>query len=48
MRKYDLTKKTNTKTNIKTMTITMRKTSAFREHPQRVILETCDLQEFDQ
>ena len=44
MRGHDLTKKkTMTKTNTKTKTKTMPKTNTFREHPQGVILETCDL-----
>ena len=32
-----------TKTNTKTKTKTMTKTKTFREHPQRTVLETCDL-----
>ena len=47
MRRHDLTnKKTMTKTKTMTMTITMTNTkpitTTFREHPQRVILETFD------
>ena len=50
--RHDLTKKkimTKTKTKTKTMTKTntktktMTKTNTFREHIQRVIIETCDL-----
>ena len=42
MRRHDLTNnKTMTKTNTKTKTMT--KTNTFREHIQRVIIETGDL-----
>ena len=46
--RQDLTnKKKMTKTKTMTMRMTMTKTKtmtkAFRKHPQRVILETCDL-----
>ena len=40
MRRQDMTKKI-TKTNTKTKNMT--KTKTFREHPQRAVLETCDL-----
>ena len=45
MRRHDLTiKKTMTKTNTMTMTMTntntKKMTKTFREHPQRVILDT--------
>ena len=42
MRTHDLTKK-KTMTKTKTKTKTMTKTNTFRDHLQRVILETCDL-----
>ena len=44
MRRQDMTKKiTKTNTKRKTMTKTKTKTKTFREHPQRAVLETCDL-----
>ena len=44
MSKHDLTnKKTMTKTMTMTKTKTNTMTKTFREHPQRVILETYDL-----
>ena len=44
MRRHDPTKKkTMTKTKTKTKTKTMTKTNTFREHPDKAIIETCDL-----